>query len=250
VIIIWFGMLPFTAAIYNKFSPRFAYLFIKLRIIFFKISKSHNNEIIVLDMKGREDLGTINRIKRVLLPLLLSITVGFYTYNTLAPLLEYPQSFTNFGSNDFFGFIIGYNVCCMLPMVLSFLMFSFLFSGNFLLDDAGIAYYLESKKHRKPGDIEPISIWALSFVKGMAGLSAIITFWSFFSLVDFSGFFRGEISFIIFGTFLVIVMFWGAPFFSAFAYMLLAIEIMNYSKDVNSERLYNIMKKNNLDIIS
>ncbi len=247
VVIIWFGMLPFTAAIYNKFSPRFAYLFIKLRIIFFKISKSHNNEIIVLDMKGREDLGTINRIKRVLLPLLLSITVGFYTYNTLAPLLEYPQSFTNFGSNDFFGFIIGYNVCCMLPMVLSFLMFSFLFSGNFLLDDAGIAYYLESKKHRKPGDIEPISIWALSFVKGMAGLSAIITFWSFFSLVDFSGFFRGEISFIIFGTFLVIVMFWGAPFFSAFAYMLLAIEIMNYSKDVNSERLYNIMKKNNLD---
>ncbi len=134
-------------------------------------------------------------------------------------------------------------------MGLSFLAFAFLFSGNFLLDDAGIAYYLESKKqHRKPGDIEPISIWALSFVKGMAGLAAIITFVNFFDFVDFSGFFSGDsIAFIIFGAFLVIVMFWGAPFFTAFSYILLASEIMDYSKDENSRRLYKIMEKNNLD---
>lgn len=248
VIIIWFGLLPLTAAIYNKFSPRFAYFFIKLRIMFFKISKSYNNEIIVLDMKGREDLGTLNRLKRVILPLFLSITVGFFIYNLLAPLLGYPQSFEQFGSKEFFGFIIGYNVCCMLPMGLSFLAFAFLFAGNFLLDDAGIAYYLESKKHRKPGDIEPISIWALSFVKGVAGLAAIITFINFFSYVDFSGFFFSDsISFTIFGAFLVIVMFWGSPFLTAFSYILLASEIMDYSKDENSQRLYKIMEKNNLD---
>jgi hypothetical protein len=199
-------------------------------------------------MKGREDLGTVNQLKRVILPLFLSITVGFYIYNLLAPLLGYPQGFEQFASTEFFGFIIGYNVCCMLPMGLSFFAFAFLFSGNFLLDDAGIAYFLESKKHRKPGDIEPISIWALSFVKGVAGLAAIITFVNFFAFVDFSGFFsRDNVAFIIFGAFIVIVMFWGSPFFTAFSYILLASEIMDYSKDENSRRLYKIMEKNNLN---
>jgi len=82
--------------------------------------------------------------------------------------------------------MIGYNLSCILPIVLTFIVFSFFISGNYLLDDAGIAYYLESKTHRKPGDIEPISIWTQSIIKGVAGFSAIMTFISFFQTVDFS----------------------------------------------------------------
>ncbi|MHA1274927.1 MAG: hypothetical protein ACTSQS_16055, partial [Promethearchaeota archaeon] len=190
VIILWYGMLPLTAAIYNKYSPRFAYLFISIRNSFFKITKTNNNEILVVDLGDRQELGTVNKIRRVILPLLLSIAVSFYLYNTLAPILDYPQGFNVFGSEEFFSFIVGYMLLCVLPIILTFTVFSFMIAGNYLLDDAGIIYYVESKKYRKPGDIEPISIWSQSIIKGIAGISALFTFGTFFLTVDLSGFFQ------------------------------------------------------------
>jgi len=249
--IIWFGLLPLTACIYNQFAPQFAYGFISLRSFFFKFSKSHKHAIFVEDLQDRKQLSTIIRLKRVILPLLLSMAIGFYSYNSLSPVFGYPQTFDVFGGQQFFQFMIGYNLLSIIPMVLTFIVFSFFISGNYLLDDAGIAYYLESKKHRKPGDIEPISIWAQSIVKGIAGFSAVITFFAFFQTVDFSGFFTGNDSnavfMFIFGIFLLIVMFYGTPFLTSFSYMLLSIEVMDYSYDYNSEKLYEIMRKKGYD---
>jgi hypothetical protein len=148
ITIIWYGLLPLTAAVYNGFAPQFAYFFIKLRQAFFKISKSYDHDILVEDMGDRQNLSTIVRLKRIVLPLLLSIAVAFYSYNTLAPLLGYPQGFETFGSSQFFEFIIGYNLLCLLPMILTFLIFSFFISGNFLLDDAGIIYYQKIQKNQ------------------------------------------------------------------------------------------------------
>ncbi|MHA1671752.1 MAG: hypothetical protein ACTSV5_14430 [Promethearchaeota archaeon] len=251
VTIIWFGLLPLTAAIYNQFAPRFAYGFVALRSFFFKFSRSYKSAIFIEDLQGKKQLSTVIRLKRVILPMLLSISIGFYTYNSFSKILGYPQTFDTFGGQDFFQFMIGYNLLCLLPMLLTFIVFSFFISGNFLLDDAGVAYYLESKKHRRPGDIEPISIWAQSIIKGIAGFSAIVTFIAFFQTVDFSGFFTetgdNAIFMFIFGIFLVTVMFYGTPFLTSFAYILLSIEVMDYSYDSNSERLYKIMKKNGYD---
>lgn len=251
ITIIWYGLLPLTAAIYNGFAPQFAYFFIKLREIFFKISKSYDHDILVENMNDRQDLSTIVRIKRIILPLLLSIAVAFYSYNTLAPLLGYPQEFDAFGSTKFFQFIIGYNLLCLLPMILSFLIFSFFISGNFLLDDAGIIYYLKPRTQRRPGDIEPISIWAQSIIKGIAGISALITFGSFLSTVDFSGFFdtsgEGGIFNAIFGFFMVVVMFWGTPFLTAFAYTLFSMETMDFSLEFNKQKLYYFMEEAGYD---
>jgi len=248
VIILWYAFLPLTAAIYNQFAPRFAMIFIKLRNLFFKISKSYNHEILVIDMKMRREIGIVTQIKRIILPLLLSITVGFYVYNTFAPALGYSQGFDQFGSTEFFSFIIGYMALCLLPMILSYILFAFFISGNLLLDDAGIVYFKESKKYRQPGDIEPISIWAQSLVKGIAGLSALITFGSFFATVDFSGFFQGDnVIFLVFGILIVFVMFWGAPFLTGFSYVLLAGEVMEYSIDNNAKKLYRRMEKNGYD---
>lgn len=247
VIILWYAILPLTAAIYNQFAPKFAFLFIKLRSMFFKISRGYNHEIFVVDMKDRKELGTVGQIKRVILPLLLSIAIGFYIYGAFAPRFGYPQGFEQFGSNEFFQFMIGYMALSLFPMVLSYLLFSFFISGNMLLDDAGIVYYKESKKYRAPGDIEPISIWAQSMVKGVAGFSALITFASFFMSVDFSGFFRvepGNEFFLIFGILVVFVLFWGTPFLTAFSYILFAGEIMEFSNDVNTSKLLRIMDKN------
>jgi len=249
--IIWFGLLPLTAGIYNQFAPQFAFGFIKLRNFFFKFSKNYKHAIFVEDLQNRNQLSTMIRLKRVILPLLLSIAIGFYSYNTLSHIFGFPQSFDIFGGQEFFQFLIGYNLLCILPMVLTFIIFSFFISGNYLLDDAGIAYYLESKKHRRPGDIEPISIWAQSIIKGIAGFSAIITFFAFFQTVDFSGFFTGTdnnaIFMFIFGIFLITVMFYGTPFLTSFSYILLAIEVMDYSNDYNSEKLYKIMQKHGYD---
>ncbi|MFX1373061.1 MAG: hypothetical protein ACFFCE_14505, partial [Promethearchaeota archaeon] len=162
VCIIWYGTLPLTAALYNRFAPHFALLFIKLRTLFFKISKAYKTDIIILDMKGRRDIGVMIQLKRLILPLLLSIAVGFYAYDILTSNLGYPTEFGVFGSSEFFKFMVGYMLCCVLPIIISFAIFSFLVSGNYLLDDAGVVYYREHKTYRQPGDIEPISIWAQS----------------------------------------------------------------------------------------
>ena len=245
VIITWYGALPLTAALYNRFGPQFAYTFVKLRTLFFKISKNYNTDIIVVDMKERKEISTIIQLKRILLPLLLSIAIGFYTYGVLTPILGYPITFKVFGSTEFFQFMNGYMLCCIFPMILTFLVFSFFISGNFLLDDAGIVYFRQSKKHRQPGDIEPISIWAQSLVKGIAGISAIITFVGFLAQVDFSGFFGDsqDITSWIFGLLITLVFFVGIPFLTAFSYVLLACEVMEFSIDFNTQKLYAIMEK-------
>ncbi|MFX0003576.1 MAG: hypothetical protein ACFE9C_08245 [Candidatus Hodarchaeota archaeon] len=246
VSIVWYGTLPLTAALYNRFAPQFAFIFVKLRDLFFKISKGYDHDIIVLDMSDRKEIGLIIRLKRLILPLLLSIAVGFYAYDALTTLLKYPTSFDVFGSTEFFNFMMGYMMFCILPMILSFILFSFFISGNYLLDDAGIVYYRQNKKYRQPGDIEPISIWAQSIIKGIAGLSALLTFASFLGTVDFSGFFGEGADFVglLFGFLITVVMFFGIPFLTAFSYILLAGEVMELSAESNAKKLYNIMEKN------
>ncbi|MFX1374153.1 MAG: hypothetical protein ACFFCE_20070, partial [Promethearchaeota archaeon] len=111
----------------------------------------------------------------------------------------------------------------------------------------GVVYYREHKTYRQPGDIEPISIWAQSIIKGIAGFSAIITFGTFLLSVDLSGFFRGELTLAIFGVFMIIVMFIGIPFLTGFSYILLAGEIMEMSVEENVQKLYKNMENNGYD---
>jgi len=249
VIITWYGTLPLTAALYNRFAPRFAYTFVKLRALFFKISKSYNSDILVVDMKDRKEIGTVIQLKRVILPLMLSIAIGFYAYGLLTPILGYPNNFEIFGSTEFFQFMNGYMLCCIFPMILTFLVFSFFISGNFLLDDAGVVYFRQSKKYRQPGDIEPISIWAQSIVKGIAGISAILTLINFLGAVDFSGFFTDteNITGLLFGFLITLVFFVAIPFLTAFSYVLLAGEVMEFSMDFNMQKLYSLMEKKGYD---
>jgi hypothetical protein len=134
-------------------------------------------------------------------------------------------------------------------MILSFLIFSFFISGNFLLDDAGIVYFRQSKKYRQPADIEPISIWAQSMIKGVAGLSAILTLIGFLTSVDFTGFFGDGTGFnFVFGLLIIIVFFAGIPFLTAFSYILLAGEVMEFSMDFNIQKLYRKMEKDGYNI--
>ena len=130
-------------------------------------------------------------------------------------------------------------------MILTFIVFSFFISGNFLLDDAGIVYFRQSKKYRQPGDIESISVWAQSLVKGIAGLSAILTLANFLLTVDLSGFISdtADVTSWIFGVLVIVVFFVGIPFLTAFSYILLAGEVMEFSIDFNTQKLYALMEK-------
>jgi len=86
-------------------------------------------------------------------------------------------------------------------------------------------------------------------VKGIAGLSAILTFSTFLTTVDFSGFFgEGEPFMMVFGVLIIVVFFGGIPFLTAFSYVLLAGEVMEMCVDSNTQKLYNTMEKNGYDI--
>ncbi|TXT60109.1 MAG: membrane protein of unknown function [Promethearchaeota archaeon] len=247
IMIIWFGLLTLTAAIYNFFAPYFAYLFIRLRSVFFKLSKAYINKFYVIDMKQRKNLGTFSKLKRVMVPLLLSLAIGFYLYNYLAPILGYSTSFSTLTPNQFGEFIVGYMILCILPLILSFTVFAFFNAGNYLLDDAGIVYFREPKKYRKPADVEPVSIWAQSLVKGAAGISALITFVEFAITMDVQSAIQsaGQELFLIMLT--ILVLFWGLPFITGFAYILLAEELMDFSTEFNNKRLYKLMERGGID---
>jgi hypothetical protein len=85
-------------------------------------------------------------------------------------------------------------------------------------------------------------------VKGMAGISAIITLIGFLTTVDFSGFFQeNNVASWIFGVLIIVVLFTGVPFLTAFSYVLLAGEVMEFSIDFNTQKLYSLMEKNGYD---
>jgi hypothetical protein len=247
IMILWFGLLTLTAAIYNKYSPYFAYLFIKLRDMFFKVSRAYTNEFYVVDMKNRKRLGTYSKLKRVLVPLFLSLAIGLTAYNYGAPFFGYSTKFSTLSPSVFGSFIQGYMLLCILPLILSFIAFSFFNAGNYLLDDAGLVYFKEPKRYRKPADVEPVSIWAQSLVKGAAGFSALITFIEFALSMDVASMFGSSMANMTAIMAIVLIIFWGLPFLTGFAYILLAEELMDFSTDYNKSRLYKLMDKGDYD---
>ncbi|MBY9014043.1 MAG: hypothetical protein KGD70_16920, partial [Candidatus Lokiarchaeota archaeon] len=80
-------------------------------------------------------------------------------------------------------------------------------------------------------------------------LSAIVTLIGFLTTVDLSGFFAdsNDIASMIFGVLIIVVFFAGIPFLTAFSYILLAGEIMEFSIDFNTQKLYTLMEKKGYD---
>ncbi|NHI94474.1 MAG: hypothetical protein EAX96_18430 [Candidatus Lokiarchaeota archaeon] len=248
--LLWFACLPLTAAIYNIIAPYGSYIFIKIRNALFKLSRNVDHDIIVIDIDPKLKLGIIQSLRRCILPILLSITVGLFIYNTFAQSLGYPMTFTDFGGTGFLKFMTGYMLLGMIPMVMSFFIFFFLIPASWLLDDAGIGYYVSNnKKDHIPGDIERLSVWQTSFITGFASFSSLITFYNFMISIDLSGFFTSEdMIMVIFGGLISVVAFWGLPFFTGISFMLLSISVMEGTLPDNKIKLYNLMEKGGFDI--
>jgi len=255
--ICWLGVLPVTAVLYNWFAPRSAYIFVRARDWLFKVTKNVDHEIVILEMDKKLELGMFQSLKRCILPILLSLTVGLFTYTSLAPILHYPISFSTFGGTEFFEFMNSYMLFGMLPMVLTFVIFFFFIPGSWLLDDAGVVYYMSNhQKDHIPGDVERVSVWQTAFITGFASFSSIITFINFMSTINFAGFFRidqggdllTQIPSFIMGALVAIVSFWGLPFFTGLAYMLLSVSAMESNIEANRLQLYELMDKGGYDV--
>jgi len=76
-----------------------------------------------------------------------------------------------------------------------------------------------------------------------------VTLIGFLTTVDLSGFFSNsaDVTSMIFGVLVIVVFFAGIPFLTAFSYILLAGEIMEFSMDLNTEKLYALMQKKGYD---
>ncbi|MHA1783694.1 MAG: hypothetical protein ACTSVE_00715 [Candidatus Helarchaeota archaeon] len=249
VFILWFALLPLTAAIFNKIAIKGSLFFIKLRDFLFKFSKKSDHEILVIDLTDRKSISSFQVAKRIILPTLLSLSIGLFVYTWFAPVLGFPQGFINLGGADFFQFMAGYMLLAIIPMILTFIIASFFLSSSWLLDDAGIVYYHDFHDDHIPGDIERLSIWLTSMISGIAGFSSVLTFISFVARIDLSSFASIDDPLIrlmaAFGTFTIFYVF---PFLTSICYMLFSINVMETSLEQNKKKLYKIMQDAGYDI--
>ena len=95
-------------------------------------------------------------------------------------------------------------------------------------------------------------VWAgrqLQMAEKVLTFARAITLIGFLAAVDFSGFLgEGDILGYIFGILIIFVFFAGIPFLTAFSFVLLAEEIMEFSMDYNIQKLYGKMAKKGYDI--
>jgi len=251
VFITWFTLLPIVGAIFNKSSSRFSYYFIKLRDRLFKLSKKIDHDILVIEVDPKKGIGIVEVVKRAILPMLLSLTVGFLIYNYIGPLFGIKQNFTTLGGSEFYEFIGGYMLYAILPMTLTFVLSSFFISSGWLLDDAGVVYYHKYREEHIPGDVERMSVWQQGWIKGLAGFSSLITFYLFASGINLTSMLTntgGNVAFNILGFITTSLIFYGFPFITGFCYMFFAVTMMEVSIDENRDKLYGMMEKGGYDV--
>ena len=158
-------------------------------------------QIIVTQMDNRKDVSILTYINRALLPVLMSFTIGITIYQGLAEgglltslIQTFDPSFIAKTHPENLGIIqpkvafehiwveMGkFATFCVLPMIVTFFFTSMLIPSSWLLDDAGVAYYIRNLKQRSINDVESISSWLLKIVGGFFGMSAILSFISLFN---------------------------------------------------------------------
>jgi len=237
---VWFTMLPLIPAIYNKISPAIGIAFLKIRRYALKFSKRVKGDIHVLDLEKNQNLGLINVLRRSILPTIISVAIGINIYTFLAPDLG-PISFgddSNFMTFLYYFFFLG-----LLPMVVSFILMSLFIPSSWLLDDSGVVYYTKDTKDHIPPDVERLSSWFLNPIKGIAGFTAILSYFSLIIRLNILGSVGDEESAFIMVSILYL-FFYGFPFMSGMGLSLFAIVYMEMNLPDNKLNLIKRMEKN------
>jgi hypothetical protein len=272
-----FTILPF---IYTKVAPYFAektYINLQKKKFSKKVDqKIIDYKVIVTQMDNRRDVSMTTYITRALLPIMIGLTIGITVYTGMGEdgfitsMIRLTSSnFVAQTNPDNLG-IIQENVpfdriwvemgkfalYCILPMIITFFATAALIPSSWLLDDAGVSFYIKHRKERGINDVESISSWLLSIIGGFFGMSAIISFVNLFNpffdqigalsdaiVVNIANTDNGTVGVIIFV--LTLVLF---PILMGFSLMVSCIAKIEEEIQELSTQLFERMEKINIDV--
>lgn len=274
-----FVMVAILPLIYNASGPSLAEkIFInpqkKMYDLINKRHKRKDYRVVIIDMEERSYVSAFLRIKRMLLPILISFTIGTAIYqglgpdgaifNALYPLIDRPltnpenlgiitESMVN--PKEVWIEIGKFARYCIVPMIITYLGTTLLFPGAWLLDDAGVCFYQKSLKKRDISDIDSVSKFFLNMISGLFGFTAIVSFVQLFipMLTRIDELITNLQTMTELPPILGVLVLIGAlvifPFFAGILLMLATQQLMekNYAKNV--QKLHNRMKKSGIKTI-
>ncbi|MHA1339188.1 MAG: hypothetical protein ACTSRZ_03895 [Promethearchaeota archaeon] len=200
-----FAMMAIIPDLYSVSAPFFAEkVFINSQKSLYKIltrGGKKDYKVIVINFEEKIKINPFTRLSRLMLPLLMSITIGLSIYQQLsatgslysllesAGILNYPltnpdvlgiwtENMTS--PNDIWVEMGKFALYCVLPIIITYLLITVIVPPSWLLDDAGVLYYEKAKKYRELSDVDSIGKWMLSFISGIFGFTAITSFFSLF----------------------------------------------------------------------
>jgi hypothetical protein len=273
-----FGLLVLIPELYSSTAPFFAEkVFINAqRAVFSYFQKTQRKDykVIVVNMDERRYVSMVTRISRLLLPLLISFTIGTAIYQGLGPNGALYELLEPFGiidhaltNPDALGIItedmtdvrnlwveIGsFARYCIVPMIITYIATTVIIPGAWLLDDAGVCFYQKALKFREVSDIDSVSKWILSVISGLFGFTAIVSFFSLFapmlsqikSLTESLGILSDVNPFL--GVIILIVALIVFPIVSGILLMYGSMYMMEKNYVKNVRKIYQRMEKNGID---
>ncbi len=133
--------------------------------------------IVIVPPFGR-NLNLIMIITRTISVLALSTAMGLYVFNFLVK-ADATMVITSISDEDFVNYITSLFLFLIVPGIASIPVFFWLFPSTWLLDDAGVLYYLKRLNNRHPEDVESVGGWFSNYLKGFLGISAFINYIEF-----------------------------------------------------------------------
>ncbi|HME51357.1 MAG TPA: hypothetical protein VKM55_04015 [Candidatus Lokiarchaeia archaeon] len=187
--IILFGFLPFIMALWYKTSPAIAVkLIVRLYHVIFKRGKKATTLTLVMDTHQEHSFRVA-----IVRSMTAMIFTTFTIFTAILPVLnglKFPTFPELFIKDPAFA-CASYLLVMVIGTVLSFVLFFWLLPPCFLLDDAGVVFFRQYQARRTPPQIQSISGWFMSIIRGIVGTSALFTYvyfvidnWSVFGQIS------------------------------------------------------------------
>ncbi|MFX0097983.1 MAG: hypothetical protein ACFFCS_00260 [Candidatus Hodarchaeota archaeon] len=186
---------------------------------------------------------------RIITVLTMSITVGMLVFEYGTQYFDVLgvsniETITGLTDPDLMAYISGIFLYMIIPGIVSIPIFYWLLPTSWLLDDAGVIYYIKDMKSTVPEDVETVSGWFSDKIIGYFGIGAIITYVTFVlgspipnSIASIPEDIQIPLLIFVFGFIIV----------SGFAIGALVVVLHKVFMPYNSAKLYQIMSKRKID---
>ncbi|MHA1681351.1 MAG: hypothetical protein ACTSUE_10100 [Promethearchaeota archaeon] len=242
-----FASLPLIITLFTRLAPRSAMLYVNFQEFIFKklMRKSKDYKVVVLDMDYARKFSPMSAISRSLFPLLVSLTIGLWVFQAMSS-----EVLTTLTGDFNLEWIAQFEMYAGMSFILSYFLLSLLIPGGWLLDDAGVVYFVEPRTNNSPGDISKISSWLLNLFKGLFGFTAMVNYYSLFKGLDLSFMFGPDepIFSIILNVVLVIILsLIMSPILYGFSAMMLSNKSLIDTLPYNKHMLFKFLEKKGID---